>query len=123
MRRFALVLGIVASFAAIIAFAALAWLGVRSGQVVCVVENETSQMADVTVSIYDMEYTAKGLSPGGSFSFEFEPAADAHYEVEVTLESGASYKQNVGYVTSGVSLHHRIVVGDDAVKLTATTEQ
>lgn len=122
MRRLALVLGILASFAVIIALAAMAWVGVRSGQVVCVVENETSQVADVTVAIYERRYAVKGLSPGGSFSFAFEPGADAHYEVEVVLGSGASYKQDVGYVTSGVSLHHRIMVGDNAVKLTASSE-
>jgi len=122
MRRFALLLGGVATSVVIVAFAAVAWMGVCSGQVVCVVANETSQVADVSVGIYGREYAVKGLSPGGSFSFEFEPAADAHYEIEVILGSGARYKQEIGYVTSGVSLHHRIIVGDGAVEFTATTE-
>lgn len=122
MRRLVLRSTIVAALAVIVSAAAFARLGVRSGRVVCVVENETSQVVDVGVGIYEREYWARGLSPGGSFSFEFEPGADAQYEVEATLGSGARYTQELGYVTSGVNVHHRVSLGDKAATLTATLD-
>ena len=108
-------------FALAIAFSAWACMGAGSSGVVCVVENKTAELADVTVRIYDKEFAVSGLAPGGTFSFEFVPSADAHYEVEVAFDSGARYTQETGYVTSGVALRHRIEVGRETVELTATT--
>jgi len=122
MRRRVLLLGLIASIGVVAAVSALAWLGVRHGQVVCVVENGTSQVADVTVRIYEKQYAASGLSPGGFFSFEFAPGADAQYAVRVSLRSGARYEQDIGYVTSGVNMKHRMIVREKAIELTATIE-
>ena len=108
-------------FAVAIAFSAWACMGADSSGVVCVVENRTAELADVTVRIYGKEFAVSGLAPGGTFSFEFVPGADAHYEVEVSFDSGARYTQETGYVTSGIALRHRIAVGKEAVELTATT--
>lgn len=117
----AVLLGLLA-VTAVVAASALAWLAVPHGQVVCVVENGTSQVADVTVNIYEKAYTARGLTPGGSFSFEFVPGADAHYAVSVSLAPEAGYEQDIGYVTSGVKLEHRMIVREKAIELTASTE-
>lgn len=85
----------------------------------CTVANESPEAIErVTVTVFHRTYSARGLSPGGSFTFAFDSAGDDHYHVEAELASDARLVADVGYVTTGMDQKDRIEIGGDEVRYT-----
>jgi hypothetical protein len=95
------------------ALGAFGWLRSRGSQVQCTISNETQQIANVRVSIYDEQFNVENLSPGDSHSFSFRSHGDAHYALRVSFSSGEAYEDQLGYVTNGFDLDQTIRIRED----------
>jgi hypothetical protein len=74
----------------------------KNDRVTCVVVNDGPVvLADVTVTVYELEYGAKMLAPGARFSFQFDPGPEGDYKVVVTAADGHQTRAHEGYFSSG----------------------
>lgn len=72
--------------------------------------NETIKRAIVSVCGQTIEL--KGLQPTQKAFGLYDVKSDSHYAVTVEFESGRKLQKDVGYVTSGLDFHDKIVVTD-----------
>jgi hypothetical protein len=71
-----------------------------------------------SVSICGHAFDLANVDPGTSIEKVFNVTTDSHFVIDIEFRSGRVLRKEGGYVTSGMSIRHEIVVADADIEIT-----
>jgi hypothetical protein len=81
-------------------------------------DNRSSEMIDhAVVEVCGQKFDFTELPSGTVRGMKFKIGADSDYGVSVKFHSGRRLSAHVGYVTSGVKYHDKLIVANNAIIL------
>jgi hypothetical protein len=77
------------------------------------IANGTSEsIARAEMIVCNQRLIVENLKPHDEAFRDYRLNCEGHYSVNVRFESGRQVSKDVGYVTTGMDMHHRLIIDD-----------
>lgn len=90
---------------------------------VTIINQSSEDIENGEIKMCGQSFDLPGLSLHEKFEISYKNFSDCHYLISIKFSSGKEIEEEIGYITSGVTLKDRILVGDATFSIERKVEK